>query len=146
MIKIFIFICLVIFSYANDSILLEERLKDLEYDYDKIEQDSTKESLSWINPVRLSYVKNENEYTENEFISVSIDQPVFKFGGIYNAIKYASVNEKYKKLNHKIQKIDKSKNYRHKSQKASFVNTKQKNNSATNQTRVSKWIKQYRAT
>ncbi|RLA75406.1 MAG: hypothetical protein DRG11_01445 [Epsilonproteobacteria bacterium] len=105
MIKIFIFICLVIFSYANDSILLEERLKDLEYDYDKIEQDSTKESLSWINPVRLSYVKNENEYTENEFISVSIDQPVFKFGGIYNAIKYASVNEKYKKLNHKIQKI-----------------------------------------
>ncbi len=97
-----VFVCV---AHANENILLEDRLKDFEYDKEKIEQDGTKESWSWINPIGLSYVKNENEFVENEFFRVSIDQPVFKFGGIYNAIRYAGVNEKYKHLNHKIQKI-----------------------------------------
>lgn len=95
---------LLLVSYADDKILQKDRLDDFDLSLQKIEKESFKESLLWINPIGLSYIKNENENIENEQFMVSIDQPIFKSGGIYHAVRYATVNEKYQKLNNKLQK------------------------------------------
>ena len=59
------------------------------------------EEFSWINPVtaKYSYSKNENALIDRETnsISVSLNQPVFRSGGIYFAIKYANADRKYLK-------------------------------------------------
>ncbi len=53
---------------------------------------------SWINPIRLSYAESTSTQPWNQNVtertfSVGIDQPIFKSGGIYYAIRYASVQE-----------------------------------------------------
>jgi outer membrane protein TolC len=65
-----------------------------EYDLERNELESDKLSKSWINPVMLRYTKNYSTQFPGQTIktgnyAVSIDQPIFRSGGIYNAIKYA---------------------------------------------------------
>ena len=51
---------------------------------------------SWISPFQLSYSYIKSEPYDNEQTSmnalISIDQPIFKFGGIYYGIKYANAS------------------------------------------------------
>jgi len=70
--------------------------KELLFDYDFKSNDLESDMLSksWINPVTLRYKKNySTQFTDRTMktgnYSVSIDQPIFKSGGIYYAIKYS---------------------------------------------------------
>jgi len=63
---------------------------------------------SWINPITISYSKSySNQFNENEATGafvISVDQPIFKMGGIWEAIKYAKALGKANKLDIEIQK------------------------------------------
>ncbi|MCF6207548.1 MAG: TolC family protein [Sulfurovum sp.] len=75
-------------------ILSKNKTLMFEYDLQRNELESDKLSKSWINPVMLRYTKNYSTQFPGKTIktgnyAVSIDQPIFRSGGIYNAIKYA---------------------------------------------------------
>ncbi len=75
-------------------ILSQNKTLMFEYDLQRNELESDKLSKSWINPVRLRYNQNRTTQFPGKTIktgnySVSIDQPIFRSGGIYYAIKYA---------------------------------------------------------
>ncbi|MEA1920281.1 MAG: TolC family protein [Campylobacterota bacterium] len=87
------------FSLASDENLsLESYISTLkqrtfELDQTKVTAESLKFRDSWISPVQLSYSYLKSAPYDNEQTSmnaaISIDQPIFKFGGIYFGIKYA---------------------------------------------------------
>ncbi|HGZ69830.1 MAG TPA: hypothetical protein ENK74_00335, partial [Nitratifractor sp.] len=63
----------------------------------KSQKDADYDSLSWISPVTLSYERSWNTQTPGtnsatNTLSIGIDQPIFKSGGIFYAIKYAKSN------------------------------------------------------
>ncbi len=75
-------------------ILSKNKTLLFEYDQQINELESDKLSNSWINPVILRYNQNHSTQFPGQTIktgnySVSIDQPIFRSGGIYYAIKYA---------------------------------------------------------
>jgi len=68
--------------------------KIIEYQKQRNQLESDKLQTSWINPLTLSYNKTYSEqYTTGRVdtgsFSIGIDQPIFKSGGIYFAIKYS---------------------------------------------------------
>jgi len=70
--------------------------KELLFDYDFKSNDLESDMLSksWINPVILRYKKNySTQFTDRTIktgnYSIIIDQPIFRSGGIYYAIKYS---------------------------------------------------------
>ena len=70
----------------------KELLFDYKFEANDLESD--KLSKSWINPIRLQYKKNyTTQFGDNTIntstYSVTIDQPIFRSGGIYYAIKYS---------------------------------------------------------
>ena len=76
-------------------ILSQNKSLMFEYDLERNELESDKLSKSWINPVMLRYNQNYSTQFPGQTIktgnySVSIDQPIFRSGGIYYAIKYAN--------------------------------------------------------
>jgi len=80
------------------------------FEYDKQSNDLQNDILtkSWINPIDLRYNKNyTTQYTTKTFhtdnFTVSINQPIFKSGGIYYAIKYANATHSTNLDNIKIQ-------------------------------------------
>ena len=65
-----------------------------DYQFESNELESDKLSKSWINPIRLQYSKNYSTQFGNNTVnigtySIIIDQPIFRSGGIYYAIKYS---------------------------------------------------------
>jgi len=75
-------------------ILSTKKSMIFDYQMQTNELESDKLYKGWINPVMLRYSKNFNEQfktgtmiTEN--FTVSIDQPIFRSGGIYYAMKYS---------------------------------------------------------
>jgi outer membrane protein TolC len=75
--------------------------KNLIFDYES-RINSLRSSMlrkSWINPINISYTLNyaegsiSGDYDEKLF-RIGIDQPIFKSGGIYYAIRYANASEK----------------------------------------------------
>jgi hypothetical protein len=83
-------------AIANDDILSNDQLKSIDFSFEKIQYDSAKQKIDWINPVYLSH--------DSDITAISINQPIFKSGGIYNAIKYANISKKYQSLDISIQK------------------------------------------
>lgn len=75
---------------------LNKTKKDiLNYSYKKIDQDSAKLKKDWINPISYSYIYNKDkDYTTTKSI-ISVSQPIFKSGAIWDAIKYAASVKKY---------------------------------------------------
>jgi len=66
-----------------------------DYDFQSNELESDKLSKSWINPITLRYGKDYSTQFGNQTIivgtfSIVIDQPIFRSGGIYYAIKYSN--------------------------------------------------------
>ncbi len=66
-----------------------------DYDFQSNELESDKLSKSWINPITLRYGKDYSTQFGNQTITVGtfnivIDQPIFRSGGIYYAIKYSN--------------------------------------------------------
>ncbi len=83
---------------SDDNLTLESYLSSLKQrtfslDYTKTDAEYLKFRDSWISPVQMSYSYNKSAPYDNEQTSmnaaISIDQPIFKFGGIYFGIKYA---------------------------------------------------------
>jgi hypothetical protein len=74
----------------------------------KAEIESNKLKNSWINPIIVQYSRNYSNQFDNvvdtgQFI-ISIDQPIFKMGGIWEAIKYAQVLGEVNSIDIEIQK------------------------------------------
>jgi len=76
------------------NILSDNKELLFDYDFKSNELESDMLSKSWINPVRLQYNKRySTQFSDRTSItgsySVMIDQPIFRSGGIYYAIKYS---------------------------------------------------------
>jgi outer membrane protein TolC len=75
-------------------ILSDNNKKIIEYQKKRNELESDKLKTSWISPVTLSYNKTYSEQyktgrVDTGSFSIGIDQPIFKSGGIYFAVKYS---------------------------------------------------------
>ena len=86
------------FVHADElgSILSENKTLLFDYQFQSNELESDKLSKSWINPIQLRYDKNYSTQFRERTIGTSnyailIDQPIFRSGGIYYAIKYSEV-------------------------------------------------------
>ena len=94
---------LVLCSIALISLLQADELSNIlsknkellfEYDLKSNELQSDMLSKSWVNPLRVRYVKDystrfKTGTVDTGTLSVYIDQPIFRSGGIYYAIKYS---------------------------------------------------------
>ncbi len=96
--KQFFLVCSLCISllYADElsEILSKKKALLFDYQFESNELESDKLSKSWINPIRLNYSKNyTTQFGDNTLntgtFSVVIDQPIFRSGGIYYAMKYA---------------------------------------------------------
>ena len=92
---IVLFFFLVVSVYSKDLILSKEKIDDINFLEIKNKTDTKKLNLDTINPINLSYIHNNDGTNDVENFIVNIDQPIFKSGGIYNAIKYNNSNGKY---------------------------------------------------
>ena len=92
-------VCSLLFTPAVQADELGNILSDnkellFDYDFKSNELESDMLSKSWINPVRLQYSKKySTQFTDRTSrtgsFSIIIDQPIFRSGGIYYAIKYS---------------------------------------------------------
>ncbi len=89
----------------DDSILSPDRLRIFKLNKEQNEENSSKLKKDWINAITYKYI---HSYGENNVdakkSTISINQPIFKSGGIYSAIKYAASLRKYNHLDIDIQK------------------------------------------
>jgi len=97
--------------YADELSFILSENKELIFDYDlqSNELNSDMLSKSWINPVHVRYGKDYNTRfktgtVDTGTLSVYIDQPIFKSGGIYYAIKYSNALRNANRTEIRIQK------------------------------------------
>lgn len=97
--------------YADDLERILSTNKSMIFDYQMQtnELESDKLSKSWINPVNIRYSKNYTTQYGSDAVSstnftVSIDQPIFRSGGIYYAIKYSQALREGNREEIKLQK------------------------------------------
>jgi outer membrane protein TolC len=88
------FVASVLYADELGDILSKNKTLLFDYQYESNDLESDKLSNSWINPVRLQYRKNYSTQFKDRTskvgtFSVMIDQPIFRSGGIYYAIKYS---------------------------------------------------------
>ena len=86
---------------GNREILLENQQEQSRVATDKLEN-------SWINPIKLQYSKSYSSQFSStigtgQFL-ISVDQPIFKSGGIWAALKYAKAQGYANSLDIEIQK------------------------------------------
>lgn len=75
---------------SSEDILSKSKNKILDYNYQKSIQDYKKLKNDWINPITYKYNYNKNKNYTTRKSTIHISQPIFKSGGIYYALKYAS--------------------------------------------------------
>ena len=100
-------ICINVYAVNDafdDKIISDKRLKDFELSSEQIKEDSSKLRKDWINPITYQYTKNLGEDYKTDRSVISINQPIFQSGGIYQAIKYADSTYKYAALDLEQQK------------------------------------------
>ncbi|CAA6802545.1 MAG: Unknown protein [uncultured Sulfurovum sp.] len=90
------------------NILSADKSELLKYQNEQNSVQSSQLENSWINPVTLQYTKNYStqfgETIDTQQFIISVDQPVFKMGGIWSAIKYAKALGKANALEIELQK------------------------------------------
>jgi outer membrane protein TolC len=75
--------------YSNE-ILSEQRLDSLKLANEKVQEDSKKLKIDWINPITYTYsYSNPDNSTSTKQSTIAINQPIFKSGGIFSAVNYA---------------------------------------------------------
>ena len=109
--KVKLLLCSLIFSnlYAqteafDEKIISEKRLKNFDLTKEQIQEDSSKLKKDWINPITYQFSNNLGEDYKTQRSMISINQPIFQSGGIYQAIKYADNSYKYANLDLEKQK------------------------------------------
>ena len=102
--------------FANDSnttLRLDEYIsnykqKEFELDYKKNEEESLKLRDSWIAPLQLNYRYNKSNPYDNVQVSknssIAMNQPIFRSGGIYYGIKFATASKRYSDYSITMQK------------------------------------------
>ncbi|MCH9741534.1 MAG: TolC family protein, partial [Epsilonproteobacteria bacterium] len=92
----------LLFSITLTSLFAEEELSDilsdnksqlLEQQKEQTQNQTSQLEKSWVNPIVVQYSKNySSQFPDTigtgQFV-ISVDQPIFKMGGIWAAIKYA---------------------------------------------------------
>jgi outer membrane protein TolC len=104
-----LFVVSTLYADELSSILSENKELLFDYDIQSNELNSDMISKSWINPVIVRYGKDYNTRfktgtVDTGTLSVYIDQPIFKSGGIYYAIKYSNALRNANRTEIKIQK------------------------------------------
>ncbi|MDD2640352.1 MAG: TolC family protein, partial [Arcobacteraceae bacterium] len=89
---------------ANEAILSKERLELFQLSQEKAQEDAAKLKKDWINPITYKLSKTQKEDHNPLKSTISVNQPIFKSGGIYKAILYANSIEKYSHLDIELQK------------------------------------------
>jgi len=96
---------LISFLGANDNVSLLSSLKQdkLSIDRKSVELDNDNLKYDWVRQVIGSYSQSNFDgkkglVDNSEMFSISIDQPIFKSGGIYYAIQYAGANREFMRL------------------------------------------------
>ncbi len=96
--KLFLLCNLLAFSIVHadelGNILSENKELLFDYEFQSNELESDMLSKSWINPIMLRYNKNystqfRDRTNRTSNYTIQIDQPIFRSGGIYYAIKYS---------------------------------------------------------
>jgi len=82
----------------DEQILSEPRKKTFDLNQKQANEDSSKLKKDWINPITYQYSKNLGEDYKTEKSVITINQPIFQSGGIYQAIKYANSTYQYSTL------------------------------------------------
>lgn len=105
--KIKLLLCsfIPLFLQANEQdILSKDRLQLFELNQNKVDESTKKLKKDWINPIIYKYSKNYGESADLEKSMITVNQPIFKSGGIYKAIEYAKSSQKYSTLDIDIQR------------------------------------------
>jgi len=103
-------LCCSTLSADNElsDVLSADKAQLLQYQNEENSLQSSQLEHSWINPIKLQYSKDfstqfgDTIHTQ-QFI-VSVDQPIFKMGGIWSAVKYAKAQGKANSLDIELQK------------------------------------------
>ncbi len=84
-------------SLAEDNLLSSLKQKELELDRVQNEISSEKLSQDWLEQIKVSYNRTYNTQSdptqENGTFGIVVNQPIFKSGGIYYAIKYSNITK-----------------------------------------------------
>ncbi len=83
----------------NETILSKERQDSFILSQKQIKENSSKLKKDWINPIIYQYKKTLGKKNKTSQSIISINQPIFQSGGIYEAIKYANSTYSYSSLN-----------------------------------------------
>ena len=98
-VKYFMLIFCIGKIFGDESILSSLKKREFEIDLKKSVVESQKLHDSWINPINMSYIFDKSnqlgKFSDTRIFKITIDQPIFKSGGIYFAIKYANASKKY---------------------------------------------------
>jgi len=93
----------VLISFLNSKDILSKTQKDI-IKNEKLQNEKSSDilELDWVNPVTLSYTHTKSDKTTpsqtSDIFSISINQPIFRSGGIYYAVQYAKANREFLKL------------------------------------------------
>ncbi len=106
-----IFYSLIFFGitlFADDSLLSKRQNDILQNEQKQNIKSSDILKFDWINPITASFSRSKsdklNPSVTSDSFTISLNQPIFKSGGIYYAIKYAKANREFLELNTKIKK------------------------------------------
>ncbi len=91
-----------------DDYISSYKQKEFELDYKKNEAESLKLRDSWVSPLQLRYSYRKSDPYGNTQVtknsSISLNQSIFRSGGIYYGIKFASASKKYSDYSITMQK------------------------------------------
>ena len=97
-----------IYAGELDKLLSSLKLETLQLKLNQNSNESKKLEYSWINPIIVNYGHTTTDQfgktLTNRSLSVSVDQPIFKSGGIWYAIKYAKATKRVGELGVELQK------------------------------------------
>jgi hypothetical protein len=101
-------LCTLVAQNELQDVLSADKSKLLEYQQEQNQVQTKKLGNSWINPIVLQYSKSySTQFGDSmgtgQFV-VSVDQPIFKSGGIWSAIKYSKALGRANSLEIEIQK------------------------------------------
>lgn len=106
----FLLILPLISSAQDENILSKDRLELIDLNKKQNSENSEKLKKDWINPINLTYSWDNGETYDTTKSMISINQPIFRSGGIYSAIKYADAVYDFNSLDIEIQRKELIKN------------------------------------
>jgi outer membrane protein TolC len=99
-----------LFALDATEYLTKEKQKILEIEKEVNQKSATSLKYDWIEPIVASYTYSKSDqvgvYGTSKYFRVSFDQPVFKSGGIYFAIKYSKANKAFKDVAYTMKKTN----------------------------------------